>query len=102
MTLNIILLVVAALIALPIGLFVAALISQPDTRRYGLLGGVIALVLTVIVLEYFVHASNVMIDAVSWFLGTLMACVMGVAVGALVVDFLVNFRRNTDVPISEP
>jgi hypothetical protein len=102
MTLDIILLVIAALLALPIGLFVAMLISQPDTRRYGLLGGVIALVLTAIGVEYFVQAANVTIDAFSFFVGALLACVMGVAVGALVVDFLFNFQRDADVPISEP
>lgn len=102
MLVNVIVLIVAAVLALPGGLFVAALISQPSARKYAMLGGVIGLLLTIAGLEYFVNAANVTIDAVSWFFGAFMACSMGVAVGALVVDFLTDTGRDTDVPISEP
>ncbi|HEX8981603.1 MAG TPA: hypothetical protein VF792_02435 [Ktedonobacterales bacterium] len=102
MLVNVIVLIVAAVLALPGGLFVAALISQPSARKYAMLGGVIGLLLTTAGLEYFVNAANVTIDAVSWFIGAFLACSMGVAVGALVVDFLTDPGRDTDVPISEP
>ncbi len=102
MSVNVIVLIIAAVLALPGGLFVAALISQPSARKYAMLGGVVGLLLTIAGLEYFVIAANVTIDAVSWFFGAFLACSMGVAVGALVVDFLTDTGRDTDVPISEP
>lgn len=102
MLLNIIVLIVAAVLALPGGLFVAALISEPSARKFALLGGVIGLVLTAVGLEYFVGAAHVTIDAMSWFFGAFLACSMGVAVGALLVDFLLDAGRDSDVPISEP
>ncbi len=102
MLVNVIVLIIAAVLALPGGLFVAALISQPSARKFAMLGGVIGLLLTIAGLEYFVNAANVTIDAVSWFFGAFLACSMGVAVGALVVDFLTERGRDTDVPISEP
>ena len=62
--------------------------SDPD-----LLGAAI----TAIALQFFVRVGNVTIDAVSWFLGAFLACSMGVAVGALLVNFFMGAGRGSDM-----
>lgn len=90
MSLSLIVLIVAAILSLPGGLFAASLVSQPRTRWLGLIGGVIGAALVAVGLVYYTQASKVTIDAVSWFFGAFLACSMGVAVGALLVGFLVG------------
>lgn len=94
MSLDTIILIIAALISLPGGLFSASLMSQPRTRWLGLIGGVIGAALTAVALEYFIHAAGITIDAVSWFFGAFLACSMGVAVGALLVNFFASAGRS--------
>lgn len=93
MSLSIIILIVAAILSLPAGLFVAYLVSQPRVRFLGLLGGLIGAALTALALWYFVTATNTTIDAVSWFLGVFLACSMGVGVGALLIGFFFGSAR---------
>jgi predicted outer membrane lipoprotein len=101
-SLSVTILIIAALISLPGGLFAAALVSQPRARWLGLIGGVIGAALTAVALEYFTHAAGVTIDAVSWFLGAFLACSMGVAVAALLVNFFTSAGRGSDVRAQEP
>lgn len=101
MSLDTILLIIAAVLSLPGGLFVAALISQPRTRWLGLIGGVLGATLTAVALKYFVSAAGVTIDAVSWFLGAFLACSMGVAVGAMLVNFFMSAGRGADLNSAE-
>jgi hypothetical protein len=92
MQLSIIILIVAFVLSLPAGLFVAFLVSQPRVRFLGLLGGLVGGVLTALGLWYFVQQTHTTIDAVSWSLGVFLACSMGVGVGALLVGFLFGTR----------
>ncbi len=101
MSLSTILLIIAALLSLPGGLFVARLISPPRTRWLGLVGGLLGAALTAVGLQYFVLASRVSIEAVSWFIGAFLACSMGVATGALLMNFFTSAGRNTDLTASE-
>ncbi len=101
MSLSTILLIIAAFISLPGGLFAASLMSQPRTRWLGLVGGVLGAVITAIALQFFVHAAGVTIDAVSWFIGAFLACSMGVAVGALLVNFFTSSGRGSDMTTLE-
>ncbi|HEX8995329.1 MAG TPA: hypothetical protein VF812_04820 [Ktedonobacterales bacterium] len=94
MSLDTVILIIAAVISLPGGLFVAFLVSQPRTRWLGLVGGVLGAAITAVALEYFVHAASVAIDAVSWFFGAFLACSMGVATGALLVGFFAGSGRS--------
>lgn len=93
MSLSIIILIVATILSLPAGLFVAYLVSQPRVRFLGLLGGLIGAVLAAFGLWYFVQQTHTTIDAVSWFLGVFLACSMGVGIGALLVGFFFGGGR---------
>jgi len=101
MSLSTTILIIAALVSLPGGLFVARLISQPRTRWLGLVGGVLGAAVVAVGLQFFVQTGRVTIDATSWFFGAFLACSMGVAVGALLVNFFTSSGRNTDLTASE-
>lgn len=96
MSLSVTLLVIAALLSLPGGLFAARLMSPPRTRWLGLVGGVLGAAVAAVGLQYFVLASKITIDAVSWFIGAFFACSIGVAVGALLVNFFVSASKSSD------
>ncbi|SRR5487761_2001369 len=89
-------LIIAAVISLPGGLFAASLMSQPRTRWLGLLGGLLGAALTAVALQYFVRAAGVTVEAVSWFFGAFTACTMGVAIGALLANFFFGSGRGSD------
>ncbi|HEX9038540.1 MAG TPA: hypothetical protein VF808_16270 [Ktedonobacterales bacterium] len=93
MSLSTTILLVAGILSLPAGLFVAFLISQPRVRFLGLLGGLVGAAVTALALLYFVTQTKTTIEAVSWFLGAFLACSMGVAVGALLVGFFFGSGR---------
>lgn len=97
MSLSVILLIIAAVLSLPGGLFVASLISQPRTRWLALVGAVILVALTAAALEYFTFAAHVTIDAVSWFYAAFLACSLGAGIGALLVDFITGRGRRSDI-----
>jgi hypothetical protein len=99
--LSTILLIIAAILSLPGGLFVAWLISRPGIRFLGLLGGLIGAALTAFGLWFFVTQGDILIDAVSWFLGAFLACSMGVATGALLMGFLFGGGRGSDMSAQE-
>ncbi len=101
MSLSMIILIVAAVLALPGGLFVAWLVSRPGLRFLGLLAGLIGDALTAFGLWYFVTATDMTIDAVSWFFGAFLACSMGVGIGALLVTFLFGGGRGSDASAQE-
>lgn len=93
MSLSITILVIAAILSLPAGLFVAFLVSQPRVRFLGLLGGLVGGALTALAIWYYVTATRTEIDAVSWSLGVFLACSMGVGVGALLIGFFFGSGR---------
>ncbi len=96
-TLNAILLIIALVLALPGGLFVAWLLSLPRARILALLGGILGdLAVAAGVFAFSQAIPN--IDPLSFFVGAFFACSTGVAIGALVADFLVGLvRRGPDV-----
>ncbi len=101
MPLDLLILIIAAVLSLPGGLFVAWLVSRPGFHFLGLLGGLIGAALTAFGLWYFVKQSDITIDAVSWFFGSFLACSMGIALGALLVGFLFGRGRGSDVSAQE-
>lgn len=98
---NTTLLIIAALLSLPGGLFVARLMSPPRTRWLGMVGGVLGAALSAIGLQFFVMTAHVTIDAISWFVGAFFACSMGVAIGALLANFFTSAGRSSDLTASE-
>jgi hypothetical protein len=98
MDVEIVLLVIGAVLALPGGLFIAYFVSEPRARWASLLGGIIGDGLTVLGLYYYTQASHVQIDGLSYWLGMLFAASVGVMLGALVINFLVGaFSRDRDL-----
>jgi hypothetical protein len=87
-------LVIAGILSLPMGLFVAYLISRPGLRILGVLGGLIGAGVVALGLEFFRVNVNLTIEAVSWFFGAFLACSTGVVIGALLVGFFFGGSRS--------
>lgn len=94
MSLSTIILVIAGILSLPVGLFVAYFVSRPGLRILGVLGGLIGAGLAALGLELFRANVNLTIEAVSWFFGAFFACSIGVVVGALLVGFIFGGGRS--------
>lgn len=98
MTLVIITLIVAAALSLPGGLFMVYFVSEPRARWVALFGGIVGAVAVALGIYYYVQASNVGIDAISFFVGAFFGCSIGVFLGALVMNFLVGLGgRGRDI-----
>jgi hypothetical protein len=96
--LSTILLLIALVLALPGGLFVAYLLSLPRTRFLALLGGIVGDLVAALAIFTFITATGIRLDALSFFIGSFFACSTGVAIGALLADFLAGLvRRGPDV-----
>lgn len=95
MSLSMTILVAAAVLSLPGGLFVAWLVSRPGLRFLGMLGGLIGGALAAYGLWYFVTQTHTTIEAVSWFFGAFLACSVGVGLGALLIGFLFGGGRGS-------
>ncbi|HEX8732952.1 MAG TPA: hypothetical protein VF725_12940 [Ktedonobacterales bacterium] len=96
MSLSVTVLIIAAVLSLPGGLFVARLISPARVRFLGLVGGVLGAAITAVGLQYYVLATRTNIDAISWFIGAFLACSMGVAAGALLINFFASAGRAAE------
>lgn len=92
---EIILLVIGIILALPGGLFVAFLMSMARARWAALLGGVIGAVVVGLAILFYVNQANVGIDGLSYFYGVFFACSVGVFLGAMIVNFLVGLASRT-------
>lgn len=90
MTLEQIWLIVAVVLSLPGGLFVAFLMSEPRARWASVLGGIIGGVVTGIAVYFFVVLAKVGVDILSYTFGVFFAASVGVALGALIMNFLVG------------
>lgn len=98
MDFNTILLIIAVILALPGGLFVAWLLSVPRARFLALLGGIVGDVVVALAIYTFIQMANPSLDALSYWVGAFFACSTGVALGALLADWLVGLvRRGPDV-----
>jgi hypothetical protein len=84
-----ILLIIAAVLALPGGLFVAGMLARARTRWAALLGGLIgAVVVAAAVFAYVYYAPNLSLDGLTYFLGAFFAVSVGAFSGALLINFL--------------
>jgi hypothetical protein len=98
---NLIFVIVAAILALPGGLFMSALMSQARARMLALLGGVIGDLVVAAGIYFFITTVHPSIDGLSFFLGSFFACSMGVFAGALLVNFLVGLGNRGPVSPAE-
>ena len=90
MSTEVILLIIAVVLALPGGLFVAGLSSMARAKWAALFGGLIGGVVVALAILFFVNTANVSIEGLSYFYGVFFAASIGVFIGALVVNFLVG------------
>jgi apolipoprotein N-acyltransferase len=84
------LMIIAAILSLPAGLFVAFQVSLPRSRFLALLGGVIGAAVVGFAIYWAVEATGISIDALTYFLGCLFACSAGVIIGAVLANFLLD------------
>ncbi len=98
---NLILVIIAAVLSLPGGLFMAGLMSPARARWAALLGGLIGAVVVGAGIYFFVTSAHPSLDGLSYFLGSLFACSMGVLAGALVANFLVGLGSRGPVSPAE-
>lgn len=90
MNLETFLLIVAAVLALPGGLFLTYLLTDPRARWATFLGAILGDGLVGLGLWYFVKAGSVSVDGLSYWFGLFFGCTIGVVLGALVANFLVG------------
>lgn len=99
---NLILLIIAAVFALPGGLFVAAIMTGPRARLLAIPGGIIGDLVVAAAIYLYVQRAHPSIDGLSYTLGAFFACSMGVFGAALLVNFLVGLtRRSPDLTSAE-
>ena len=98
---NLILVIIAAVLALSSGLFVNYIMSEVRARMLSLLGGIIGDVAVAAVIYLFVTISKMSVDGLSYFLGAFFGCSIGVFSGALVANFLVNLSSRGPAATSE-
>ncbi|HST87501.1 MAG TPA: hypothetical protein VLJ14_03915 [Ktedonobacterales bacterium] len=91
-----ILLIIATVLALPGGLFVAGMLARARTRWAALLGGLIgAVVVAAAVFAYVSSAPNLSLDGLTYFLGAFFAVSVGAFSGALLINFLFGLGGRT-------
>jgi hypothetical protein len=98
---NLILLIVAAVLSLPGGLFVSFLMSEPRAKWLSLIGAVIGAGATGAAIYYYITAANPSLDSLSFGLGSFFGCSMGAFTGALVINFLVGLSSRPPETSSE-
>jgi len=99
---NLILLIIAAVLSLPGGLFMVAIMTPQRGRLLSLLGGLIGAVVVAAAIYAYVQAAKPSIDGLSYAIGAFFACSIGVFAGALLVNFLLGLaRRRPDLASSE-
>ncbi|MEO7002131.1 MAG: hypothetical protein ABI274_10115 [Ktedonobacterales bacterium] len=97
-TLSNIILVIATILALPGGLFMAWLFGATRARWASLLGGLIGAIVTAVAIYLYAQAAKLILDAIGLSIGAFLAVTIGVAVGALLANFLVGLAsRRPDV-----
>lgn len=101
MSTNLILLIIAAVLSLPGGLFVSFLMSVPRAKVLSLLGAVIGTAVIAAAVYYYITTANPSIDGLSFALGAFFACSTGAFSGALLVNFLVGLASHPQESSSE-
>lgn len=98
MNMTILFTILAAILALPPGLFVASLLSLARARWLAIPAGIIGDVVTAVAGYVFVIVTGILLDGLDYFLGMLFACSAGVLAGALIANFLVSLgSRHPEV-----
>ena len=92
-----ILLGIALVLALPGGLFIGYIMSLPRARLLSLLGGIVGDVVIAVAILAYLATAKPSIDGLSFLIGSFFACSMGVAIGALVINFLLGSGRRRDI-----
>lgn len=87
---TVLFIILAAILALPMGLFIAALVSLARARWLAIPAGIIGDVAVAIAVYFYVVNTKFIVDGLDYFLGALFACSMGVLAGALLANFLVS------------
>jgi len=98
---NLILLIIAAVLSLPGGLFVSFLMSVPRAKLLSLLGAVIGAAAVAAAIYYYITTAKPSIDGLSYALGAFFACSMGAFTGALLINFLVGLASRPQESTSE-
>jgi hypothetical protein len=99
---NLILLIIAAVLSLPGGLFMASIMSEARARLLALFGGVVGAAAVAAAIYLYLQRAHPSIDGLSYTLGAFFACSMGVFAGALLANFLVGLtRRGPDLSSQE-
>lgn len=100
--LNTILLILAAVFALPGGLFTAALVTARRGRWLSFLGGFLGDLVFAVSVYYIVVTTTPSLDGLSFFLGAFFGCSIGVAAGAMIASFLLGLGdHGPDVSANE-
>lgn len=94
MSMTVLLSILAAILALPTGLFIAALISLARARGLAIPAGIVGDVVTAFAGYFFVTVTGILLDGLDYFLGMLFACSAGVLAGALLANFLVSLASR--------
>ena len=84
------LMIIAAILSLPMGLLIAFQVSLPRSRFLAMVGGVIGAAVVGFAIYWAVEATNISLDALTYFLGCLFACSTGVIIGAVLTNFLLD------------
>ncbi len=101
-TTILVLLIIAAVFALPGGLFVASIMTGPRARLLAIPGGIVGDIVVAAAIYFYVQQAHPSIDGLSFTLGAFFACSMGVFGAALLVNFLVGLtRRGPDINSAE-
>ncbi len=99
MDVKLVLIIIAFVLALPIGEFLASLISLRRARLLACLGAALGAGLIAAAVYWF--ATQIQIDGLSYFLGAFFAITTGAVIGAMVANFLVGLgdRRSSGVHV---
>jgi hypothetical protein len=99
---NLILLIIAAIFALPGGLFFASIMTGPRARLLAIPGGIVGDLVVAAAIYLYLQRAHPSIDGLSYTLGCFFACSMGVFGAALLVNFFVGLtRRGPDLTSAE-
>ena len=88
-------LVIAGVLSLPIGLFFAYYFSQSRVRALGVLGGLLGAIVAGVGLYFAIAGSGINTEGLSYFFGAFFICSTGVVAGALLVNVLAGSGRSS-------
>jgi hypothetical protein len=96
---KLVLIVIAFVLALPIGEFLASLVSLRRARLLAYLGAAVGAGLIAAGVYWF--AKQIQIDGLTYFVGAFFAATTGAVIGAMVANFLVGLgdRRGRSVHV---